>query len=289
VGPDSHPAHFDKCLKSVLRSQIYHNVWWQNDPDVAYIAEILPSRNLGPVRQGEGMWRTWLASVALTGGTAMISEPVNLPDAREYWRNFEIMRPASREAARLLTLGHSPDNEIFGFAAERPYGDFAVYNLYNSTAQPQRITLDFLAAGIPTGVPCAVYDFWNNRLLGYAVDRYTTDELDPLSSRLLRFTPLDPVKAEVPVLIGSNLHLSIGATEIVNVHSNKSKVTIVLSIAGAQDGNLLFHSKLPLKAVRSENCKTGMVEELGNNLWKVHLSGRKLSEQQFIELAVGGD
>lgn len=288
VGPDSHPAHFDKCLESVLRFQIYDNVWWQNDPDVAYIAEILPSRNLGPVRQGDGMWKTWLASVALTSGTAMISEPINMPDAREFWRNFEIMRPGSREPARLLTLGISPDNEIFGFVAKRPYGDFAVYNLYNSTGEPMAITLDFEAAGIPKGVECAVFDFWSNRLVGFARDTYTTDALDPLSSSLLRFTPIEHAKKELPILIGSNLHLSVGATEIDNLRINKSTVTIDLSDAGAQDGSLTFYSRQPIKAVDSGNCKIETVENLGSNLWRVNVSGRQWSKPQSIELAVGG-
>ena len=117
VGPDSHPAHFEKCLDSVLRFQIYDNVWWQNDPDVSYLAPKLASRQVGYTPQGEGMWKSWHNTVGLVGGTAMISEPIDKPDVQAVWRNYEIMRPASREPARLLGLGHSPDNEVFGFAA----------------------------------------------------------------------------------------------------------------------------------------------------------------------------
>ena len=283
VGPDSHPAHFDKCLKSVLRFQIFDNVWWQNDADVAYIGEKLPSRNLGSVRQGEGMWRTWHASVALTGGTAMISEPVNKDDAKPLWRNFEIMRPGSREPAKLLTLGQSPHNEILGFAAQRPYGDFAVYNLYNSTDKPMAVTLDFKVAGLPQDVNCAVFDFWENKWVGFAKNSYTTANLDSLSSSLLRFTPL---VGEQPILIGSNLHLSIGATEINSIRLTPTMVRLDLSDAGAQDGSLTFYSKKALKPGDSENCQITSVKDLGDNIWQVNVAGRQWGTAQSLSLKV---
>jgi alpha-galactosidase len=286
VGPDSHPAHFNKCLKSVLRFQIYDNVWWQNDADVAYLAQTLPSRTLGPTPQGEGMWQTWHNVVGLVGGTAMTSEPLNKPDAIEQWRNFEIMRPGSREPAKLLTLGQTPNNEIFGFAAQRPYGDFAVYNLYNSTEEKMAVTLDFKAAGLPVGTKCAVFDFWSNKLVGYAQDSYTTAELDSLSSSLLRFTPIVASQVGLPILIGSNLHLSIGATEIDNIRVSASSVEIDLSDAGAQEGSLTFYSKQALKAAGSENCEIVSIKDLGENLWQINLNGRQWGTAQSLSLSV---
>jgi hypothetical protein len=282
VGPDSHPVHFEKCLKSVLRFQIYDNVWWQNDADVSYLAQSLSSRKLGPTRQGEGMWRTWHSTVALVGGTAMVSEPLNAPDAKEHWRNFEIMRPGSREPARLLTLGSSPDNSTFGFAAQRPYGNFAVYNLYNSTEGTKSLTLDFKEAGLPQGVKCAVYDFWEGRVIDYATDSYTTAPLEYHSSALLRFTPL---RGELPLLVGSNLHLSIGATEVDNLRVSTNRVVIDFNNdAGARNGALVFHSSRPLRVVASENCEVSSIDDLGENLWQVNLTGRKWGQKQSLEL-----
>lgn len=286
IGPDSHPAHFDKCLQSVARFQIYDKIWWQNDADVSYLAHKLESRQVGFTPQGEGMWRSWHNIVALTGGTAMISEPINMPDVTEVWRNYEIMRPSSREPAHLLSLGHSSDNEIFGFSAKRPYGDFAVYNLYNSSKSAKAITLDFKAAGLPTGVNCAVFDFWTNQLLGYAKDTYSTASIEPLSSSLLRFTPLDESRANSPVLIGSNLHLSMGATEIENIRTSASSVTLQLSDAGAQDGILTFVTQRSLTVKSAENCKVASVKDLGDNVWQVNVTGRKWNTAQSIELGI---
>ena len=64
------------------------------------------------------MWKTWHNSVGLVGGTSMISDPIDRSTDRveeNMWRNFEIMRPAHTETTRLLTLGNSPYNEVFGF------------------------------------------------------------------------------------------------------------------------------------------------------------------------------
>jgi hypothetical protein len=283
VGPDSHPAGFEHCLDSVLRFQIYDNVWWQNDPDVSYLAPKLPSRKVGYTPQGEGMWRTWHAVNTLVGGTAMISEPVNKPDVQEVWRNYEIMRPGSREAARLLTLGNSPDNTTLGFAAERSFGDFAVYNLYNMMEGTHSLTLDFEQAGLPKGVNCAVFDFWSNRVIGYATDTYTTAPLEHLSSALLRFTP---IVSDRPTLVGSDLHLSIGATEIDNLSVTPSRMDIELSDAGAQEGSLTFFSKKPLAAADAKNCRVTSVENLGDNLWKVNVTGRQWNKPQSIQLQI---
>lgn len=283
VGPDSHPANFEKCLDSVLRFQIYDNVWWQNDPDVSYLAPKLPSRRVGYTPQGEGMWRTWHSIVALVGGTAMISEPVSAPDVKDVWRNFEIMRPGSREPARLLTLGRSPDNTTFGFAAKRSHGDFAVYSLYNAATNARSLTLDFAAAGLPPGIPCAVFDFWSNRVVGIATNAYATAPLDPHASALLRFTPLT---GDAPVLVGSNLHLSIGATEIDELGVTASNVTIRLSDAGAREGALTFHSRKALVAAGSKNCTARSVEDLGDGFWRVNLAGRKWGTAQSVALSI---
>ena len=299
VGPDSHPAHFEWCLHSVLRFQIFDNVWWQNDPDVSYLAKELPSRVVGKT-QTEAMWRTWHNIVTLVGGTAMNSEPLNTPDAREAWRMAEIMRPASAEPATLLTLGASPQNTAFGFTAKRPYGNFGVWNLYNvsesiksphdkhdnhakpSEPKPAKaLTLDFATAGLPTGTECAVFDFWENKVIARAKDSYTTAPLENVASALVRITPLT---GDGPLLVGSNLHLSMGATEIADIKVSSDAVEVVLTDAGAQDGSLTFHSKRPLAAGSAENCKIAGVESLGDNLWRVDLKGRLWGKAQSLRL-----
>ena len=294
VGPDSHPAHFEKCLHSVLRFQIFDDVWWQNDPDVSYLAKELPSRVVGST-QTEGLWRTWHNIVTLVGGTAMNSEPLDTPDAREVWRMAEIMRPASAEPATLLTLGTSPHNTAFGFTAKRPYGDFGVWNLYNVSEGPKAddkktpskpkpakaITLDFAAAGLPTDTESAVFDFWENKVVARVTGSFTTEPLEDLHSALVRITPLT---GDGPLLVGSNLHLSMGATEISDIKVAGDTVKVVLTDAGAQEGSLTFYSKRPLAAGSAENSEIAGVESLGDNLWRVDLKGRLWGKPQSFSL-----
>ena len=212
----------------------------------------------------------------------MISEPVNKPDVQAVWRNYEIMRPASRENSRLLTLGQSDKNSIFGFSADRTWGDFAVYNLYNSDQNKSvNLTLDFADAGLPAGTRCAVYNFWENKVVGYATDSFTGKNIPNNGSLLLRFTPLT---GDFPQLVGSNLHLSIGATEIEEIYTTSKSIKIMLSSAGAQTGDLIFYSSKPLEAGVSENCSISSVQGLGDNLWKVSLKGRIWNTNQSIVL-----
>lgn len=284
VGPDSHPASLAHCLESVLRFQIFNRVWWNNDADVSYLDVKLPSRRVGYTPQGVDMWQTWHNTVALTGGTAMISEPVNKPDVQAVWRNYEIMRPSSRENSRLLTLGKSDKNSILGFSTDRTWGDFAVYNLYNSDQEKSTdITLNFEEAGLPKGTRCAVYDFWENQVVGYASNSFTGKNIPKNGSLLLRFTPLI---GEFPQLVGSNLHLSIGATEIEEIYTTSKSIKIMLSGAGAQTGDLFFHSTKAIEAGLTENCLISSVQGLGDNLWKVSVKKRIWSTQQIINLNI---
>ena len=80
-------------------------------------------------------------------------------------------------------------------------------------------------------------------MIGYATDSYTTESLDQYSSTLLRFTPL---VGNRPHLVGSNLHLSIGATEVDDMSMLFSTLKVKLSEAGAQAGALTFYSKKTL-------------------------------------------
>ena len=89
------------------------------------------------------------------------------------------------------------------------------------------------------------------------------------------------------MLVGSNLHLSIGATDIDNVRVTPTTVTVDLSDAGAQEGALTFYSQQPLAGAGSANCKIVSVVDLGDNLWQVNLTGRQWGTAQSIALSVG--
>jgi hypothetical protein len=100
---------------------------------------------------------------------------------------------------------------------------------------------------------------------------------------LLRFTPLT---GNYPQVVGSNLHLSIGATEIQEVFTTSKLITLLLSDAGAQTGDLIFHSTKNLEAGLTENCSIKSVTNLGDNLWEISVSGRIWNSPQSITLHI---
>jgi len=120
--------------------------------------------------------------------------------------------------------------------------------------------------------------------MGFAKDSYTTESLASLSSRLLRLTPLEAGQEDLPVLIGSNLHLSMGATEVENIRVSASGVALELGDAGAQDGTLTFFSKRRLTVKGAKNCSVTLVKNLSDHLWQVNVAGRKWNTAQSIEL-----
>ena len=101
---------------------------------------------------------------------------------------------------------------------------------------------------------------------------------------MVRITPLNEMG---PTLVGSNLHLAMGTTEVGDIRVTASKMIIELNPAGAQQGNLTIHSDKPLSAGETTNCKITKVESAGENLYKVHLSDRPWDKQQTITLNIG--
>ena len=100
---------------------------------------------------------------------------------------------------------------------------------------------------------------------------------------MLRLTAL-PQSEEVPVLIGSNLHISMGAAEIKSIDVKADRIAIALTDAGARSGALFFHSRKPLAAGKAEGCVLKAVEPTGKDVWKACIESRRSGEGQSIEL-----
>ena len=131
--------------------------------------------------------------------------------------------------------------------------------------------------------PLLGLQFLENKLLGYATDFYEGKNIPKNGSLLLRFTPLD---GDYPKLIGSNLHLSIGATEIKEIYTTDKSMKIIFSNAGAQTGDLFFYCTKALSAGSSENCSISHVGGIGDNLWKVSIKGRIWNANQSMVLNI---
>lgn len=283
IGTDSNPKWgklytgccIIDCINALGSTAPANGVLFSSDPDVSYV---LPR---GQLTSDEV--RTWQGFVGLLGGLALVSEPIQKEkySTPESFRMLEIMNPPSPDRGKSFNAAVDPFHRQFGFVSKRPWGNSASVLLWNPQEEPADVSLK--------GVPLEslsdkfhVWSFWDRKYLGVGDREFSSKAIPKHASVLLRFTPLS---GESPVLIGSTLHISMGAAEIKGIQSTDETITVELSDAGARDGDLFFFSVRPLKLTGSAGCSATLSPD-GKNLWKVSLSGRKRSEPNLIRLAV---
>lgn len=194
-------------------------------------------------------------------------------------RNYELITPPCPERAISLD-GRDPEHRRFGFTARRPWGDSAVVQVWNPQAQPADIDVDIEAL---LGRPCHVWSFWDGVYHGVQRNRFTVRGLAPHGSAVLRLTP---VEAEVPAVIGSDLHLGCGAAELAEVAARSTGLRIVLHDAGARNGSLWVAWSGRLRLVRAEGCRAE-VASAGAGLWRVTLGGRQRGTSHRLDFDAG--
>jgi len=263
------------CINAVGSTAPANGVLFVSDPDVSYV---LPRGQLSSDEV-----RTWQGFVGLLGGLALVSEPIQKEKygTSRSLRTLEIMNPPSPDRGRSFNAAVDPLHRQFGFVAERPWGNFASVLLWNPGEEPADVSL----TGVPLeslGEKFHVWSFWDGQYLGVGDREFAANAIPKHASVLLRLTPLS---MDGPVLIGSTLHISMGAAEIKGIKSTDETITVELSDAGARDGDLLFFSTKPLKLTGSAGCNAKL-SRAGEKLWKVALSGRRRWEPNVIRLSV---
>lgn len=268
IGPDSHPSGLRDALECLLRFQYCHKAWWNNDPDVTYLKPMVQGRYLWEIPGGTSQLRTWHNAIALSGGLAMTSEPLEQPDARDSWRMMEILMPPVQEKAAVYNFGRSVSRDKFGFTARRSYGDFAVVMLWNDTDQPKTVEITADEAQL-SGEQFAVYSFWDNRVVDICQKRYITPVLAPEESMQLRLTPLDGR----PKIVGSNLHLCCGTAEVDECLLRRGEMEIRLTGAGAGSGSIFVYLPGELQEMVVSGMEAAAVKA-GGQLYEIRIENR---------------
>jgi len=264
-----------QVINDVLRSYALHDRWFAVDNDVYYMESF-------------GVWplaRTWMSMVGLSCGAAITSDPWQLSSFKPHWRSVEVMTPPAGERTVVLDLCTSRHWPRLVGRVQREWGEYAIALLWNPGAVEQSISLEFAEAGLDPERRYAVWSFWDNRFLGVTRGSWTTPSLAPATSQHLRFTDLDR-EPELPVLIGSSLHIYCGAAEITEVKRTRSMMQIVLSDAGARAGDLYVYSRWQPVLKTSVGCTATGVEGAGENVWRIGLQDRQAGETQRIELGI---
>ena len=283
IGPDSPPI-WDRlpdesclrgCLNAAAGTCMTNGVIYANDPDVTFL---FPKR-LGeyPPLTPEEL-RTWHTAVGLLGGTQMISDPMAADASKQNLRMLEILSPPAREKAKPLQPATDPLLRSFGMSVNRPFGDSFAEMVHNPADTEESCPVT-LPAFNGTVRPCHVWSFWDRRYLGVR-DRDFEVFVPVHGCVLLRFTPV-PQK-ETLTLLGSDLHISMGAAEIADIRIGGAEAEIRLnSCAGAREGTLCFIcEKTPVRVTASgmENVRF----LFRDRLLRATVSGRKLSGEQSI-------
>jgi hypothetical protein len=278
IGPDAYRGGVRRAMDYLLRLQQFNGVWSANDPDVFYLADLI--KGADPVQGGMDLVKTWISAVGLSGGQAFISDPVDALGASAYFRNFDILVPQIKEKSKTIGFGTTTNFTKFGFNNIQNGIKNGVYLLWNpSTKDSTAISISFNEIGLNPNKEYAVYSFWDNKFDGIARKNWNSKILRPSASQLLRFTDISKEKEGIPVVIGSNLHISCGNTEIENIVATSSVIKISLNSSGAKYGSILIYSHRILSLSAFRNLKVKEITQISPNVWKVEINERHDTEQ----------
>jgi hypothetical protein len=256
---NAHPCSISNAIRGVGMNAAANGVFYVNDPDVTYLSAENPRWER---RLTEDERRTWHGFVGLLGGLQITSDPVEEEPYASGIGQLEILSPPAREKGRPLCPAAERDHTSFGFAAKRPWGDFASVMLWNDQDGPGAKAIpkkEFGPLGILgfLGDRFHVWSFWDAAYKGIRGPDYSTGELPAHGSQLLRLTP---AAEDRPVVVGSTLHISMGAAEIAGVLTGKNSLVIRLNpAAGAREGALFVYSPKPLSLEGAEGLTAGAV------------------------------
>ncbi|MBM4142851.1 MAG: alpha-galactosidase [Lentisphaerae bacterium] len=282
IGPDScalwdapHACCIRDCVPAVAATAFFNGVLYANDPDVTYTR---PIWNITPAEL-----RTWHGFVGLLGGTAMLSDHLYKPEyeAEETLRMFEILCPPAREHGVPLHPGADRMCSRFGLRCDRPWGAHMAVMIYNPAGRPADLALDLPPDACP-GERFHAWSFWDGRYLGLITPAHTFRKLGPRESRLLRLTPPGP--AGRPLIVGSDLHIAMGAAEFAAVRATGRTLDVELADAGATNGGIFFVAAGNWTLAGFTGMAQAALARVRPGLWRVVLRGRKRGGAQGLSL-----
>lgn len=265
-----------KAIRGTSETSPANGILMAADPDV-FFTKPRPQAS-SPVTQEQ--LESWQGLVGLLGGLVMTSESLHLSAYEESFRELEILTPPVPERGRSFLPGVEIYPSLFGFIAERSWGEFAVVQSLNTHELTADVSLR--APALDQLGQCHLWSFRDGKYLGIGSGSHIEKNLPPWGSRLLRMTPV----GERPVLVGSNLHIGMGAAEIKEFAAGASTLSIELNDAGARNGALWIHSHESLQIESFRGCDVDL-EKQENQIWKIQISNRKRGETQKLLFTTG--
>ncbi len=198
---------------------------------------------------------------------------------------MEILYPVSAEKGHNFAGGWDMYGKELGYEVKRDYGTFTNVIIWNPDhGAPQ----DLGIKNVPTeklGKKFHAWSFWDESYKGVISADYVAKNIPIYEHELLRFTPL----SNNPVIIGSNLHTSMGATEIKSVNYSQNKMTIELDPdAGARNGRIYIYSEKNLCNANSTSSEITVVKE-ADNVYLLILNNRLRDKKEVIALSISDE
>ena len=246
------------------------------DPDVAFTGM---SKKCKPLQL-----RTFHSFVGIFGGLAFTSDYFNKPtfDKPDNLRMMQILNPVSAEKGHNFAGGWDMFGKEFGYPVSRSYGNFTNVIIWNPNHHaPENLGIK----EVPTdnlGKKFHAWSFWDERYLGTISSDYIAQNVPVYQHQLLRLTPL----SHKPIVIGSNLHISMGATEIKSIVYQGNKVQLELNPnAGARNGRIYFYSEKNISDAITTNG-TAMIVKKQANVYVLILTNRAMDRKEVVDLTV---
>jgi hypothetical protein len=218
--------------------------------------------------------------VGIYGGTTMISDLLYRKefDNQDNLRMMEILYPISREKGHPFAGGWDILGKEFGCIVKRQYGVIANIILWNPEHQGStNITMKNVTIN-ELGNEFHAWSFWDEKYRGIIDKSYCAKDVPFYEHQLLRLTP----KTSLPTLIGSNLHISMGATEVQSINYSDSQVILELDPnAGSRNGRLYFYSEKSLVNAKSTNSDAYIIKK-DENIYVLVLSNRIRDKREKI-------
>lgn len=287
---DIYDGIFTTALSSLMNTRLFIN-----DPDVTYLLPRAESHiwqgakeSFDPKKHGIG-WpelKSFHSYVGLLGGMAMVSEPIRQAKYQQHnaLRMLEIVNPPAPDKGWSMNGDIDPWGRQFGFVAQRPWGAFASLVLWNKDDEPTDLTLDFHSLQA-IGKQFHVWSFWDEQYLGIGNASFVAKDVAAHGCALLRLTPISRRK-DIPLVIGSNLHICMGSAELETIQTTPNEMKIELTDAGARNGKIFIYSPIPLEVKRTSGCQAFIVA-MEKNVWIVAVTNRSRAEKNVIELVKG--
>jgi alpha-galactosidase len=213
----SAPSALNSIRNAITRFWM-HNRLWANDPDCLLVRETDTQMSGDEVRA--------LATViGLTGGMVLDSD--NLPKLSDSRREIiSQLLPVYGRSAVPLDLFRTPGLPTLLSLDCGTHTLLAVFNWSDESAE--------MAIPLPD-LPHHVFEFWEREYLGVQEGSLTLP-VPPHGCRLLRLSP----DAGRPQVVGSSLHITIGAMEIGSETWDGEKLSITLRPVGNKNGELFI-------------------------------------------------